>query len=59
MESWRSPKNHIIPHPIGKTLSERQMKYPQIVEALEKMLYLTGKLGNFLLRRAAANGDTL
>ena len=47
MESWRSPKDHIIPHPIDKTLSERQMKYPQIVEALEKMLYWTGKLGNF------------
>ena len=43
--NWRSPKNHIIPHKIDETLQDRRMKYPKIVETLDRMLYLTGKLG--------------
>ena len=49
-------------HHIDETQKERQMKYPKIVETLNRMLYFTGKQGisyQGIQEAAAANSDTV
>ena len=42
IEKFEEPHN-IIPHEIDETLKKRQMKYPKIVQALDRILYLIPK----------------
>ena len=37
--------HNIFCHQIDETLKERETKYPKIVEALDRILYLIGKQG--------------
>ena len=38
IEKFKEPYN-IIPHQTDETLKEQQMKYPKIVETLDRMFY--------------------
>ena len=60
MDKFEEPHN-IIPHQIDETLKERQIKYPRIVEALDRIFYLIEKQGISYrgTQETAANRDTL
>ena len=56
----KEPHN-VIPHQIDKTVKEGQMKHQNIVQALDRILYLTGKQGISYqgAQKTAANSDNL
>ena len=60
IEKLKEPHN-VIPHQIDKTVKEGQMKHQKIVQALDRILYLTGKQGISYQeqQKTAANSDTL
>ena len=60
IEKFDEPHN-ITPHHIDETVKEREMKYQQIVQALDRIRYLIGKQGLSYqeTQKAAANSNTL
>ena len=56
---FEEPRN-IIPHNVAETVKERQKKY-QIVQALDRILYVIGKQGISFLetQKTIPNSDTL